>query len=203
MDITKIALTGHTRGIGKSIVDLLSPKYKCVGFSRGNGYDISKDEDINRIIDESLDCEVFINNAYYYEQQLKIAELWEQAHKDKAHFIINVSSLASDPMFEIENKIPHLVPYAQEKHRLNRKSFDICDRFDGKCKAMTLMLGIVETGFQNPYGIDPNNLYEHYKDFKDRGVLIDPKDVAKAVEVMINSIQSNCFIYNISLLNRF
>jgi len=202
MNIKKIAITGHTKGIGKSLLSRLSETYDVVGFSRTNGYDISKDTDILRILDETRDCDVFINNAYHFDQQTKIAELWKNIHNGQEHFIINVSTLASDPMFDVANKLPHLVPYAEEKHRLNQKTFDICDQRDSKCKAMSLLLGIVETGFENPYGIDPENLLEHYKDFKKRGVLIDVDDVTNAVEFMINSIKSNCFIYSLSLLNR-
>jgi NAD(P)-dependent dehydrogenase (short-subunit alcohol dehydrogenase family) len=203
MNINKVAITGHTKGIGKSLAEKLLSQYEVLGFSRGNGYDISKDEDLTRIIDETLDCEIFVNNAYHFDQQTKLAKLWQNAHKDKEHFIINVSTLASDPNFDVATKLPHLVPYAQEKQRLNRATFDICDRFDGKCKAMSILLGIVETGFQNPYGIDPTNLLEHYEDFKKRGVLINPEDVADTIIIMMESIKQNCFIYSISLLNRF
>ena len=202
MDIKKIAITGHTKGIGKSLLSRLSETYDVIGFSRSNGYDISKETDILRIIDESRDCEIFINNAYHYDQQTKIADIWNATHHGQDHFIINVSTLASDPMFNVEKHLPHLVPYAQEKHRLNQKTFDICDQRDSKCKAMSILLGIVETGFENPYGIDPENLLEHYKDFKERNVLIKVDDVTNAVEFMINSIKNNCFIYSISLLNR-
>ena len=203
MNIKKVAITGHSRGIGKSIFDKLSSQYEVKGFSRSNGYDISKQEDVDRIIAESLDCDIFINNAYHYDQQTVIAKQWNEAHLDNEHFIINVSTLASDPMFDVATKLPHLVPYAEEKHRLNQQTFNICDRLNGKCKAMSLLLGIVETGFENPYGIDPENLLEHYADFKKRGVLIDVTDVANTVEVMLNSIKNNCFIYSVSLLNRF
>lgn len=203
MNIHKVAITGHSRGIGKSTYDHLNQRYQVIGFSRSNGYDISIESDIDRILAESMDCEVFINNAYHFDQQLLIAEKWNKLHNDKPHFIINVSSLASDPMFDIKTKIPHLVPYAEEKHRLNQKSFEICDRLNGKCKAMNLLLGIVETGFVNPYGSDPDNLYEHYLDFKKRGVLIQPLDVARAIDTMIDSIKNNYFIYSLSLLNRF
>lgn len=203
MNIHKIAITGHSRGIGKATYDHLSQQYQVVGFSRSNGYDISLEADIDRILTETMDCDIFINNAYHFDQQLVIAEKWNQLHLDKDHFIINVSSLASDPIFDIKNKIPHLVPYADEKHKLNQKTFDICDQRNRKCKAMSLLLGIVETGFVNPYGSDPDNLYEHYLDFKDRGVLIQPSDVAVSINTMIDSIKNNSFIYSISLLNRF
>jgi short-subunit dehydrogenase len=66
MNINKVAITGHTRGIGASLTQKLSSECNVLGFSRSNGYDISKDEDLIRIIDETLDCEVFVNNAYHF-----------------------------------------------------------------------------------------------------------------------------------------
>jgi hypothetical protein len=201
MNIKKIAITGHSKGIGKNLYEHLSKTYEVKGFSRSNGYDISKEEDISRILKESADCDIFINNAYCFDQQTVIANAWFEMHTGTEKFIINVSTLASDPMFDVANKIPHLVPYAQEKQRLNQATYNICDQRDNKCKAMSILLGIVETGFENPYGIDPTNLYEHYQDFKERGFLITVEDVTNAVEFMINSIKSNCFVYSLSLLN--
>jgi len=201
MNIKKIAITGHSKGIGKHLYEHLSKSYEVIGFSRSNGYDISKEADLSRILSESTDCEIFINNAYYQDQQTSLAGEWANLHSGQEHFIINVSSLASDPMFDIASKIPHLVPYAQEKQRLNQITYNICDQRDNRCKAMSILLGIVDTGFENPYGIDPTNLYEHYQDFKERGFLITVDDVTNAVEFMINSIKSNCFVYSLSLLN--
>ena len=43
----KIAITGHTKGIGKAIADLYP---NVIGFSRSNGYDISKLDTIENII---------------------------------------------------------------------------------------------------------------------------------------------------------
>ena len=59
----KFAITGHTSGIGKAIAELCRTKgYQWIGFSRGTGYDIS--EDCDKIVNESSDCDVFINNAH-------------------------------------------------------------------------------------------------------------------------------------------
>ena len=59
----KLAITGHTKGIGKAIADLYP---NSLGFSRSNGYDISKPEDVKLIIETTIemDCDVFVNNAY-------------------------------------------------------------------------------------------------------------------------------------------
>ena len=57
----KIAITGHTQGIGKCAFKRLSPN--IIGFSKSTGYDITKFNDRKRIIEESKDCDIFINNA--------------------------------------------------------------------------------------------------------------------------------------------
>ena len=89
----KIAITGHTRGIGKAIYDSLSPDYEVLGFSRSNGYDISDPEQLNSLIAEIQSCDVFINNAYVHKAQTKLlktfCEKWEST-PDK--FIIHMGS---------------------------------------------------------------------------------------------------------------
>ena len=78
----KIALTGHTSGIGKALYDILSQEHEVVCFSRSNGYDIKYDITIEKIVQGSLDCDVFINNAYYSLAQVYILnKLWTYSPK--------------------------------------------------------------------------------------------------------------------------
>ena len=58
----KVAITGHSSGIGKAVYDRV---YPCViGFSRSNGYDITDAASRKRMIQESITCDIFINNAH-------------------------------------------------------------------------------------------------------------------------------------------
>ena len=57
----KIAITGHTNGIGKACYDLLSQEHQVIGFSRSSDYDINDPESI---FSSAKDSDVFINNAY-------------------------------------------------------------------------------------------------------------------------------------------
>jgi len=59
----KIAILGHTKGLGAELVRLLSPKHEIIGFARSNGYDIDQPGTIRRIVEEVADCDVFINSA--------------------------------------------------------------------------------------------------------------------------------------------
>ena len=40
----KIAITGHTKGIGQAIYDLLGQEHDVIGYSRSNGYNINQPE---------------------------------------------------------------------------------------------------------------------------------------------------------------
>ena len=45
-----IALTGHSKGLGKALFEFLSQKHEITGFSRSNGYDIKSPFDRKSII---------------------------------------------------------------------------------------------------------------------------------------------------------
>lgn len=94
----KIAITGHTSGIGLALLNHFQTNHTCIGFSRSNGYNISNPADRARILLESLDADVFINNAYnnwdnsQFLMLEKVASQW--AGRDK--LIINSASIITD-----------------------------------------------------------------------------------------------------------
>lgn len=88
----KIALTGHTKGIGRAIYEQLSKNHEVVCFSRANTYDINVIIDRQRIIEESKDCDVFINNAYYPYAQTALAEEWFSQYKGENKLLVNIGS---------------------------------------------------------------------------------------------------------------
>lgn len=104
----KIIITGHTNGIGKAIYDKFK-EISCreiVGMSRSNGYDIDKDFD--KIVEEASGCELFINNAYRDQQQLKLLD----ALKDKVDMMVVMGS--------VSRFYPELIPtqYVHDKQAL-------------------------------------------------------------------------------------
>jgi len=91
----KIAITGHTRGIGKSIYDYFLEKGNdVVGFSRANGYNITNEFDRIKICRLSENFDIFVNNAYNNfdnSQELMLTNRlvsWKNTEK----IIINLSS---------------------------------------------------------------------------------------------------------------
>lgn len=103
----KYAITGHTSGVGKALYDHYFPN--AVGFSRSNGYDISKDKE--NIIKQSVDCDVFINNAH--ESFFQIELLYELSKTFKGK-IINISSNSGDGI----KNYSHM--YAIQKNALDK-----------------------------------------------------------------------------------
>ena len=65
----KIAITGHTKGLGKHLFDSLSQKHDTIGFSRSNGYDIKDPKNREKIIEESKECDILINLVHNYYHQ--------------------------------------------------------------------------------------------------------------------------------------
>lgn len=122
----KVAVTGHSGGIGEYIFNRLTTlNIDCVGFSRSNGFDITNKDDYEKIAQQSDDCDVFINNACDgFGQAELLLFLWERWHNTEK-VIVNVGSRIADDGIElgIENK--HLLEYAMHKRTLRRLSEDL------------------------------------------------------------------------------
>ena len=67
----KIAIIGHTRGIGKAIADLYrKKKYTVVGLSSSNGYDLQCSQ--VEIMEQLDDCRLIVLNAYVGRGQMTL-----------------------------------------------------------------------------------------------------------------------------------
>lgn len=67
----KCVITGHTSGVGRHLFEYFTSKgWRVVGMSRSNGYDISKD--IDKVIQDSIGADLFINNASCGSSQLEL-----------------------------------------------------------------------------------------------------------------------------------
>ncbi len=67
----RIAIIGHTKGIGKAIGDLYKKKnYSVIGLSRTNGHDIVTDQE--KILEAIEGCQLVVINAHAGRGQLKL-----------------------------------------------------------------------------------------------------------------------------------
>lgn len=89
----KVAITGHTRGLGLALFKHFSA-HDVIGFSRSNGYDIADPISRSKILEQLADADIFINNAYnnYDDSQLQLLMSVYDLWKDLDKVIINVSS---------------------------------------------------------------------------------------------------------------
>jgi nitrogenase molybdenum-iron protein alpha/beta subunit len=119
----KVAITGHTYGIGAALFEKLSPN--AIGFSKSTGYDITSKEIRKRIIKESMDCDVFINNAPADFGQAELClELWEE-WKYLPKTIINVGSRIAEDHVTLRLDNSHLLRYSMHKRTLKKLSEDL------------------------------------------------------------------------------
>jgi hypothetical protein len=117
----KFAITGHTSGIGLAIKNLLESQGHCVlGFSRSNGFDISQEEDQKRIVEESQDCDVFINNAVHKFAQTDLLYKLHDQWQDQDRLIVNISSAVTMRWFK---------EHPDKKYRTYKKSLDEASDF--------------------------------------------------------------------------
>ena len=122
MTSNKYAMTGHTKGIGERLFEILSPN--VIGFSKSTGYDILNKNDRQRIIKESRDCDVFINNAHDgFGQTYLFLDLLNEWNNDPSKTIINVGSRIAEITLSFRSR--HLINYQSQKLILKEMSFRV------------------------------------------------------------------------------
>jgi short-subunit dehydrogenase involved in D-alanine esterification of teichoic acids len=89
----KIAITGHTRGLGaefKKAYEELG--HEVSGYSRTNGYDLRNWSCMQKMLDQIADYDMFINVAKPdFVQTTVLYELWKR-WKNQQRIIVNISS---------------------------------------------------------------------------------------------------------------
>ncbi len=136
----KIAITGHTKGIGQALYhELVQKGHDVYGYSRSNGYDICKEIDIDRILMETNDFDVFINNAYYPNSQLYLLKNKVQQWDNQKKLIINVASKAVHT---------EVVPEFMKDYIRDKKSqidFIMQRKLKASPQILNLVVGLVDT----------------------------------------------------------
>jgi nucleoside-diphosphate-sugar epimerase len=92
----KIAITGHSAGIGQALADKFKEHgHEIIGLSRRNGYNIRSIPKIAEIIESS---DMFINNAQVgFAQTELLFEVWRKWRSQKK-YIVNISTQMTDLM---------------------------------------------------------------------------------------------------------
>ncbi len=136
----KVAITGHTSGIGQNLFASLNELgFTVSGFSRSNGFDISSADQQSRLITSILDYDIFINCAYYKWAQTEILFNLFSQWQDLNKHIINISSNSGDGTKSF------IHPYAVHKASLDKASQQLNNIKGAKCKVTTIRPGWVNT----------------------------------------------------------
>lgn len=169
----KIAITGHTKGIGKAIFDKLSIKHEMLGYSRSNGYDV---KNYKTILSEIKSVDIFINNTYLGDFQEKIfLELFSK-WKNESKTIVNLlnASTIINPQTSLK--------YSRDKTNFfNTVRNTLIDNPTKKCRVINLL----------PSTIEPNPMYPESK------VKLDPKVIAEHLAYILElpqNIEITCLV---------
>jgi len=152
----KIAITGHSKGIGKALTDYFEQQgHTVIGFSRSNGFDITQLSSRQHILNELTTCDIFINNAYATKAQHQLLidaiQLWEGT----TNTIINIDS-KSTLMKTIPNYMEEYVhDKTQQKEIIKNRLFK------ARPHIINFTVGLVDTDMAKVFSskkIDPANL---------------------------------------------
>jgi len=135
----KIGITGHSRGIGKSLYDNLSQQHEVEGFSRSNGYDITAQQTLIARTVKKYD--VFVNNAWHGYAQIDLLNaMFNMWREDETKTIVNVSSITKYP-----GLTGNTTGYSATKAALTHQAFILMFKTNRKCRMINVNPGYVET----------------------------------------------------------
>ena len=149
--IKRIAITGHTKGIGEQLWNRLEKRgFELKGFSRSNGYNLLKTSTCKKVVREVADwnADVFINNAYVPDNQVRLMYLMYEQWQDRPRLIVNLSATSSDSItnFSQMGYNSDWTPYVSDKARLDWASLQLANMYKkGKCRVSLVKPGFVDT----------------------------------------------------------
>jgi NADP-dependent 3-hydroxy acid dehydrogenase YdfG len=120
----KIAITGHTAGIGQAFTKILQSRgHEIVGISRRTGENIRRTEHVANMIKP---CDMFINNAQTaYAQTELLYAVWQHWQGKEDKYIWNISTqMTEQPINSIPNGQDDLImsQYRTQKIALENAS---------------------------------------------------------------------------------
>ena len=114
----KIAIVGHTKGIGKAIADLYRKKnYTVVGLSSSNGYDLHCSQ--IEIMEQLDECQLVVLNAYVGRSQLTLLKRIYGKFVFENKKVVVITSTSGTPIGEDEEFLdPEYMEYCKNKKTL-------------------------------------------------------------------------------------
>ena len=142
----KIAISGHTAGIGKSFARYFSQRgHDIVGVSRREGMNIRS---IPKVYGHIQDCDMFINNAQAgFAQTELLYKLWTTwANEKKMIWLIST-------MMTKQHDVPwDMEEYKGQKQALENAFYNL--KGQGRCQLVLIRPGPVATQEYNTAGVN-------------------------------------------------
>ena len=149
--IKRVAITGHTKGIGQQLWNRLEDRgIELKGFSKSTGYNLQRVSTCKKVVQEVVDwnADVFINNAYVPDNQVRLLYLLYEHWENKPRLIVNLSATSSDSItnFSQMGYNENWTPYVSDKARLDFASLQLANMYKkGKCRVSLVEPGFVDT----------------------------------------------------------
>ena len=156
----KIAITGHTSGVGKEFLKQCKTRgYSADGYSRSNGYDLENYDRIAESICEE-DYDIFFNNAWHEFGQAKLLQSVHNRWKNERKLIITNGSYTSDFLYRFKAKKeqePSQINYAgkflhsgtsSEDYLLSKRNLEDMHKrctVKGNTKCVLIKTGVIDT----------------------------------------------------------
>ena len=152
----KIAITGHTKNIGKAFAEQLAEKgHEIVGISRSDGENIRRTAHTASLIEP---CDLFINNAQsFYAQTELLFEVWHrwQPYKD-VHYIWNISTRLCEEDKDIE--INGLTMRESIEYRNQKMALELAHN-QLNAQPSNIKMTLIRPGSVNPHKFsEPNSI---------------------------------------------
>lgn len=171
----KVAITGHTSGIGQGLLNYFEFQgHEVQGYSRSNGFALPAAE--HQVLDQIQDCDIFVNNALPVSSQMFfVQQLWP-VWKDLNRTILVIGSVAASLQ-----KIHHdeFVEYQQQKSQLDvlckhlrYQDFPVRN----SCRLITVNPGFASTNIFAPGDPVPEDQY-----------MLSVADVVQTVDLVLKS----------------
>lgn len=187
----KIVITGHKHGLGEALYDKLTvynrtDNNNVIGFDIEDGYDIGNKNTLGKILYQSKDADIFINNAYHPSGQTELLsqllKLWN--HKNKIIIHIGTYLVYHDSQQDLEIHRS----YIQDK-KYQKQLIDLHRKTDSTLKVLQANPGLMKTNFLDVMKVpeSPN--------------LLNVLDCADAILYNVNMLSKGIYIKEITLDN--
>jgi len=137
----KVAVTGHTSGIGLAIADAFRARGdEVVGLSRSTGYHLPKDRE--RVVEAAAQCDVFVNNRHQRDDDTQLQLLFSVAQRWKGQdkTIVTLGSCAG-----LSSRPAQPDPNSVFKNALDAACQQLFNRQDQRPRVVNIRPGCVDT----------------------------------------------------------